>query len=93
MRRLFELAPKGSGISGIFNVDAEAAHIGRKRQHPLSELIAETVVTVPRPDRRFDFMYPLDKPLETIAVWLSSDGDDSGSKFILKVEHIELQGR
>jgi hypothetical protein len=95
VRRLFELAPKGSGISGIhfFNVGADAAHIGRKRQHPLSELIAETVVTVPRPDGRFDFMYPLDKPLETIAVWLSSDGDDSGSKFTVTLEHIELHAR
>jgi hypothetical protein len=50
-------------------------------------------VTVPRPDGRFDIMYPLDKPLDTIAVWLSSDGDDSGSKFIVRVEHLELQGR
>jgi hypothetical protein len=95
VRKLFELAPKGSGISKIhfFNVGAEKAHIGRQRQHPLSELIVEQVVTVPRADGRFDFVHTLERPLETIAVWLSSDGDDSGSKFTVLVEHLELQGR
>lgn len=95
VRTLFELAPKGSGISGIhfFNVGANKAHIGRIRKHPLSELIAETVATVPRADGRFDFLHRLDRPLDTIAVWLSSDGDDSGSKFTVTVERIELQGR
>lgn len=92
VRKLFELAPKGSGISGIhfFNVGTEKAQIGRQRQHPLSDLIQEKVVAVPRPDGRFDFAYSLERPLETIAVWLSSDGDDTGSKFTVLVEQIEL---
>jgi hypothetical protein len=95
VRKLFELAPKGSGISKIhfFNVGAEKTHIGRQRQHPLSDLIVEKVVAVPRPDGRFDFVHALDRPLETIAIWLSSDGDDSGSKFSVLVEQIELQAR
>ena len=92
VRKLFELAPKGSGISGIqfFNVGADKAHIGRHRRHPLSDLIAETVVAVPRPDGRFDFAHSLVRPLDTIAVWLSSDGDDTGSRFAVLIEHIEL---
>jgi len=95
VRRLFELAPRGSGISKIhfFNVGAEKAHIGRQRQHPLSDLIVEKVVAVTRPDGRFDFAHALDRPLETIAVWLSSDGDDSGSKFTVAVEDIRLETR
>lgn len=95
VRKLFELAPKGSGISRIhfFNVGTEKTQIGRRRQHPLSELILEQVVAVPRPDGRFDFVHALDRPLETIAVWLSSDGDDTGSKFTVLLEEIELQAR
>lgn len=95
VRKLFELAPKGTGISKIhfFNVGAENAQIGRQRQHPLSDLIVEKVVAVPRPDGRFDFNHALDRPLQTIAVWLSSDGDDTGSKFTVLVEQIELQAR
>ena len=92
VRKLYELAPPGSGISGIhfFNVAADKAHIGRKRQHPLSDLIREEVVAAPRPDGRFDFEHVLAQPLQTIAVWLSSDGDDTKSAFTVRVEAIEL---
>lgn len=92
VRKLFELAPQGTGISKIhfFNVGADRMHIGRQRQHPLSDLIIEKVVAVPRADGRFDFVHALDRPLETIAVWLSSDGDDTASKFTVLVEQIEL---
>jgi hypothetical protein len=79
VRKLFELAPRGSGISRIyfFNVGAERTQIGRERQHPLSDLIWERVVAVPGPDGRFDFEHGLERPLDAIAVWLSSDGDDT----------------
>lgn len=93
VRKLFELAPKGGGISRIhfFNVGMDSARIGERRQHPLSDLIVEQIVAVPRPDGHFDFVHSLERPLETIAVWLSSDGDDSGSHFTVLVEQIELQ--
>ena len=93
VRKLFELAPKGGGISRIqfFNVGADATQIGRRRQHPLSELIHEQVVAVPRTDGTFEFEHTLERPLEALAVWLSSDGDDTGSKFTLFVEEIELR--
>jgi hypothetical protein len=57
----------------------------------LSDLILEQVVAVPGPDGRFDLVHALERPLETIAVWLSSDGDDTGSKFKVLVEEIELR--
>lgn len=93
VRKLFELAPKGRGISRIhfFNVGTDKSQIGRRRQHPLSELIVEQVVAVPGPDGRFDFAHRLDRPIETLAVWLSSDGDDTGSRFNIVVEEIELR--
>lgn len=92
VRTLFALAPEGSGIARIqfLNVGADSAAIGRERQHPLSELIFERVVAVPRQDGRFDFEHRFERPLDTVAVWLSSDGDDSGSSFTVQVERIEL---
>lgn len=92
VKKLYELAPPGSGISGIhfFNVAAEKNHLGKKRQHPLSDLIREEVVALPRADGRFDFEHVLAQPLQTIAVWLSSDGDDTKSTFTVRVEAIEL---
>jgi hypothetical protein len=93
VRKLFELAPKGGGISRIhfFNLGTHENQIGRQRQHPLSDLILEQVVAVPGPDGRFDLVHTLERPLETIAIWLSSDGDDTGSKFTVLVEEIELR--
>lgn len=92
VRKLYELAPPGGGISGIhfYNVAVEPAHIGRKRQHPLSDLIREEVVARARADGRFDFEHVLAQPLQTIAVWLSSDGDDTKSTFTVRVDAIEL---
>lgn len=92
VRKLFELAPPGGGISRIhfLNVGAEPSHLGRERQHPLSDLIFEKVIALPRADGRFDFTHTLDRPLETIALWLSADGDDTQSRYRLLVEAIEL---
>ncbi len=93
VRRLFELAPKDSGISRILflNVGIDASRIGKARQHPLSELLYERVVAAPRADNRFDFEHVLDQPATTLAVWLSADGDDSGSVFTVHVEEITLR--
>lgn len=93
VKKLFDLAPKGGGISHIhfFNLGTDRSQIGRERQHPLSDLILEKVVAVPAPDGRFELAHTLNPPLQTLAVWLSSDGDDSGSKFTVLVEEIELR--
>ena len=92
VKKLFDLAPKGGGISHIhfYNLGTDRSQIGRERQHPLSDLILEKVVAVPGPDGRFELAHALNPPLQTIAVWLSSDGDDSGSRFTVLVEEIEL---
>ena len=95
VRRLYALAPEGTGISGIqfLNVGADPAHLGRERRHPLSDLITERVVALPAPDGRFDFAYRLERPIEAIAVWLSSDGDDTGARYGVDIESIELLSR
>lgn len=94
VRKLFDLAPRGGGISHIhfFNLGTDRSQIGRERQHPLSDLILERVVALPAPDGRFELVHTLNPPLQTLAVWLSSDGDDTGSSFTVLVEEIELRG-
>jgi hypothetical protein len=95
VRRLYALAPEGAGISGIrfLNVGADPAHLGRERRHPLSDLITERVVALPAPDGRIDFSYRFERPIEAIAVWLSSDGDDTGARYGVDLESIELLSR
>jgi hypothetical protein len=92
VRRLHALAAPNQGISIVrfFNVGTDADQIGRQRVHPLSDLLEEEVVTVPRADGTFAFDVPLNPPAEVVAVWLSSDGDDTGSAFTVLVERITL---
>lgn len=93
VRTLFDLAPHGRGISRIhfLNVGSEASHVGRRRQHPLSELLHEEVVAALPADGRIELSHTLARPVETLAVWLSADGDDTGARYTVLIEEIELR--
>ncbi len=92
VKRLFALAPPGTGISQIhfFNLGTAAAQIGTARIHPASEWMHETVVAVPDSRGSFSFTNRFARPLQTIAVWVSCDGDDTQSSFAVKLSKIEL---
>ena len=92
MRRLFALAPANTGIAGIrfFNVGLAPGQTGRSRQHPASDLIVERIVSVPDADGRITMAVDLDAPIQTSAIWISADGDDTGSRFTLTLDRLEL---
>ena len=92
VKKLFALAPPGTGINKIhlFNIGASARQIGRARAHPASELLQETVVATPDASGRFSFTNRLTRPINTIAVWISCDGDDTKSSFAVTLSKIEL---
>lgn len=92
VNRLFALAPDGTGIRQIsfFNVGTEPSQIGVTRQHPLSELLEETVVAVPDASGQFSFVKKFSDPIKTLAVWISCDGDDTKSSFAVTLTKIEL---
>ena len=76
----------------FFNVGTDPGQIGQRRVHPLSDLLEEEVVAVPRADGTFELDVSLTPPVEALAVWLSSDGDDTASVFTVLVERITLSG-
>lgn len=92
VKRLYALAPPNQGVSKVrfFNIGADPGRIGQRRVHPVSDLFEEEVVAVPRADGTFELDVPLIPPVEAVAVWLSSDGDDSESVFTVLVERITL---
>ncbi len=92
VKKLFALAPPGTGINKIhfLNIGASARQIGRFRTHPASELLQETVVATPDASGRFSFTNRLTRPINTIAVWISCDGDDTKSSFAVTLSKIEL---
>ena len=95
VKKLFALAPPGKGIGKIhfFNVGTEAKQIGHSRTHPLSNLMKETIVAVPDSNGDFAFTNRLAKPLNVIAVWISCDGDDTKSSFVVTLNRTELVGQ
>ncbi len=94
VKKLFSLAPSGLGLDKIyfFNVTNRLDQVGKVRNHPKSELLVERVVlNVERPGA-FQLSHTLAKPIESIAIWLSIDGDDSDSEFETVISAIRLEG-
>jgi len=93
IRTLFELAPEGTGVDNIYFLNAvqDSRQLGLKRQHPLSELIYENNVWLLDKPGEFAFVHRLDEPREVIAVWLSIDGDNTGSSYSTLIRSLRLE--
>lgn len=89
---LFNLAPKGVGVDHILFLNGThiAEHVGAKREHPASDLIKEQVVWRLPENGKFDLKHDFKKAPEVLALWLSSDGDDSQSEYQIQFQKIEL---
>ncbi|MDD0852763.1 hypothetical protein HBN50_06630 [Halobacteriovorax sp. GB3] len=87
---LFELAPSGSGVSYIqfFNLYDDDRLKDQRRTHPQSELLKESFVA--KASDQFDITVDLDPTKKVLALWLSSDGDDTNSRFQVQFEQIKL---
>lgn len=90
VRHLFGLAPPGQGVGQIrfFNLGLSPAQVGWSRTHPLSDLIHETVVAVPDATGRFT-IEARSPTTPVLALWLSADGDDTASRFTVRIDAIE----
>jgi hypothetical protein len=91
--KLFDLASKDEGLDKIyfFNLDSSVANVGKKRIHPSSDLIHEEIVQSfdgKTPHISFQASF---EPITTLALWLSTDGDQTGSKFEVKIKKITLE--
>jgi hypothetical protein len=93
VKRLYELAPEGRGIDGIYFLNAVQAstRLGQQRRHPLSDLIFENNVWLLDKPGDFAMTYTLDRPRKVIAIWLSIDGDDSGSNYSTLIKSLHLE--
>lgn len=92
LKKLFALAPPDAGISRVrfFNVGLDRSMVGFSRQHPLSDLLYEEVVTSPDEHGSFRVSVALDPAPEVAAVWLAADGDDTGSRFTVRLSSLTL---
>lgn len=90
--KLYELAPPDVGIDKIYFLNATqiAGSLGLNRKHPVSELIEERVLWSLPQDGDFSLNHRFSEINEVLALWLSSDGDDTKSEYLVQISRIEL---
>jgi hypothetical protein len=93
VKKLFALAPRGMGVSRIrfFNIGADSRQVGQSRIHPSSDLIEETVVATTDANGHFTFTRRFAQPLDVLAIWIASDGDDTKSSFQVTLQSLQLE--
>ncbi len=93
VKKLYSLAPEESGIDHIYflNLVQSEALKGKERTHPLSELIKEKNEWVIQGAGEFELSADFLKAKNVVALWISIDGDDTGSQYKVDISNIELQ--
>ncbi len=90
--QLHDLAPAGSGVRRIsfYSTTRQEAELGKRRTHPLSDLLYEERVHYLEKSGPFELSYSFADPVKVLGLWISSDGDDTGSEFTLEIQNIDL---
>lgn len=94
IRRLYELAPDDTGISHIefYNVYSDRQLAGKSRIHPRSDLMLENFIS-PRPvdGNQLAMRFKPESAKPVLAIWLSIDGDDTGSSYQILLKDLILK--
>lgn len=93
VKRLYSLAPQGIGVSRInfLSTTQQQSLLGTQRSHPLNNILYENRITLLEEGSEFEMIYQFDEPKAVLGLWISSDGDDTGSNFDLIINNISLQ--
>jgi hypothetical protein len=89
---LHGLAEKNQGVKHIdfFNLVSDRRILNTERKHPLSDLLYEHNVWA-NDKSDFDLRHSLKNPTQVIGIWLSLDGDDTGSQFKVLLKSLRLE--
>jgi hypothetical protein len=90
VKELYTLAPKERGLDRVsYLVIAQEKPLYTKRFHPFSELLEEEIVGVVE---KGVFKATLRAPQgEVLGLWVSSDGDDTKSRFTMTINRLILK--
>lgn len=94
LKKLFSLAPEGTGIDRVYFFNLVDRGAGKSREFPGSKgMMSETLLRERKPTESvLELTHRLEKPLNVLALWLSIDGDDSQSSYTLTLEKLILEG-
>lgn len=93
IKQLFKLAPKDGGVNRInfLSTTQQQDMLGSSRTHPLSDLLYETRILYLDAPGDFVMTHEFPEPVESLGLWVSVDGDNTGSNFDLRLERITLR--
>jgi hypothetical protein len=90
---LFSLAPKNQGVDKIefYNIYQDKRLKNISRVHPLGKGLLEDInVYYQASPGKFSFKKEFKNIKDVLAVWISTDGDDTGSKFEIEINEIKI---
>lgn len=92
IKQLFRLAPQGTGVGRIhfLSTSQQENQLGSQRVHPLNDLLYETRITYLDKPGAFEMAYQFEQPVVLLGLWISADGDDTGSSFELTIDNITV---
>lgn len=95
IKQLYELAPKDGGVNRInfLSTTQRQERLGESRTHPLHDFLHETRILYLDAPGPFVMTHDFSAPVEALALWVSVDGDNTGSDFDLRLERITLRTR
>lgn len=80
----------GIGTIRCFHLMPADKWIGETRENPNASIFFEKIVAAPDEKGAFSIIVQLEEPVDTLGLWLLSDGDDSESEFTVKIDEIEV---
>ena len=95
IKQLYKLAPKDGGVNRInfLSTTQRQERLGESRTHPLNDLLHETRILYLDAPGPFVMTHEFPAPVEALGLWVSVDGDNTGSNFDLRLERITLRTR
>lgn len=92
VKTLYALAPEGAGISRVefYNTWQDPQLEGRERPHPATDIWREHFILETGEDGVVDQSVTVPTDTEVVAIWISTDGDDTGSVFSVRIESLTL---
>lgn len=93
IKKLFSLAPKTLGVSHVefFTVYQDKRLANTKRIHPLSDLMVENFVIQQPKNGKLKATFKVPSNKTALALWISSDGDDTKSAFSVRLNNLVLK--
>lgn len=93
IKRVDSLFSEMGGISKIhtFQVLNHDTWVGKERVNPANSLFYEKIMSTPGDDGSFQIIAEFEKPLDVVGLWILADGDDTDSRFEVRVESIKMK--